>query len=86
MAGVTGVVVGAVFLVSLYLQQVIGSSAIVAGLEFLPFAAAITASAVAGSKLIAHLSPRAIIAGGLVVMTGGVLLLAAAEGGTSYAS
>jgi EmrB/QacA subfamily drug resistance transporter len=84
MAGVTGAVVGAIFLASLYLQQVIGASAIVAGVEFLPLAAAITAGAVAGSKLIAHLSPRTIIAGGLLVMTGGVLLLASAAGGTSY--
>jgi predicted MFS family arabinose efflux permease len=86
MAGVTGVVVGAIFLASLYLQQVIGSSAVVAGLEFLPLAAAITAGAVAGSKLIAHLSPRTIIAAGLMVMAGGVLLLAQASGGTSYAA
>jgi EmrB/QacA subfamily drug resistance transporter len=86
MAGVTGVVVGAIFLASLYLQQVVGSSAVVAGVEFLPLAAAITAGAVAGSKLIALLSPRTIIAGGLLVMAGGVLLLAAASGGTSYAS
>ncbi len=86
MAGVTGVVVGAIFLASLYLQQVIGSSAVVAGVEFLPLAAAITAGAVAGSKLIAHLSPRTIIAGGLLVMAGGVLLLASSSGGTSYAA
>ncbi len=86
MAGVTGVVVGAIFLASLYLQHIVGSSAIVAGVEFLPLAAAITAGAVAGSKLIAHLSPRTIIAAGLLIMAAGVLLLAAASGGTSYAT
>jgi EmrB/QacA subfamily drug resistance transporter len=86
MAGVTGVVVGAIFLSSLYLQRVTGASAIEAGLEFLPLAAAITVAATVASKLIAHVGPKPMIAGGLVVMTAGVLLLAAAAGGTSYAS
>ena len=77
MAGVTGVVVGAIFLTSLYLQAVIGASPLVAGLEFLPLAAAITLSAAAASQVIGHLGARTLILGGLVVMAGGVLLLAA---------
>ena len=36
MAVVTGAVVGAIFLSSLFLQQVLGASAIVTGLQFLP--------------------------------------------------
>jgi EmrB/QacA subfamily drug resistance transporter len=84
MAGVTGVVVGAIFLSSLYLQHVIGASPIEAGLEFLPLAAAITVAAAAASKQIGRIGPRTMIAGGLVVMTSGVLLLAAGAGGTSY--
>jgi EmrB/QacA subfamily drug resistance transporter len=86
MAGVTGVVVGAIFLTSLYLQDVVGSSAVVAGLEFLPLAGAITVAAAIASKAIGHLGPRTLILGGLVVMAGGVLLLAANAGGTSYAA
>ncbi|MDN5795903.1 MAG: MFS transporter [Intrasporangium sp.] len=85
MAGVTGVVVGAIFLTSLYLQAVMGASPLVAGLEFLPLAAAITLSAAAASKVIGRVSPRTLILGGLVVMAAGVLLLAANAGGTSYA-
>jgi EmrB/QacA subfamily drug resistance transporter len=84
MAGITGVVVGVIFLSSLYLQQIIGASPVVAGLEFLPLAAAITAGATAGSKLIGRISARRMIAGGLVVMTVGVLLLAGHAGDTSY--
>ncbi|MGK5114973.1 MULTISPECIES: MFS transporter [unclassified Geodermatophilus] len=84
MAGVTGVVVGAIFLSSLYLQAVVGSSPVVAGLQFLPLAAAITLAAAAASKVIGHLGARTLILGGLVVMAAGVLLLAANAGGTSY--
>jgi EmrB/QacA subfamily drug resistance transporter len=86
MAGVTGAVVGAIFLSSLYLQDIVGSSPLVAGLQFLPLAAAITAAAAAASKVIGHLGARPLILGGLVVMAGGVLLLAANAGGTSYAA
>src|SRR3954447_10701176 len=86
MAGVTGVVVGAIFLSSLYLQAVVGSSALVAGLEFLPLAGAITLSAAMASKAIGHLGPKPLILGGLVVMAGGVLLLALNAGGASYAA
>ncbi|WP_432506503.1 MFS transporter [Kineococcus arenarius] len=86
MAGVTGVVVGAVFLTSLYLQAIIGASPLVAGLQFLPLAAAITLSAAAASKVIGHAGARALMLGGLVVLAGGVLLLAANAGGSSYAA
>jgi EmrB/QacA subfamily drug resistance transporter len=86
MAGVTGVVVGAIFLSSLYLQDVTGASPIIAGLEFLPLAAAITLAATAASKVIDRLGARTLILGGLVVMAAGVLLLAANAGGTSYAA
>ncbi|ADB76461.1 MFS transporter [Geodermatophilus obscurus] len=86
MAGVTGVVVGAIFLSSLYLQAIVGASPVVAGLQFLPLAAAITLAAAAASKVIGRLGPRPLILGGLVVMAAGVLLLAAGAGGTAYAA
>ncbi len=86
MAGVTGVVVGVIFLSSLYLQAVVGASPVVAGLQFLPLAAAISLSAAAASQAIAHLGPRTLILGGLVVMAAGVVFLAARSGGTGYAA
>jgi hypothetical protein len=86
MAGVTGVVVGAIFLSSLYLQAITDASPILAGLEFLPLAAAITLAAAVASKAIGHVGPRSLILAGLLVMSGGVLLLAANAGGTSYAA
>ncbi|MGY1682389.1 MFS transporter [Geodermatophilus sp. SYSU D01176] len=86
MAGVTGVVVGAIFLTSLYLQSIVGASPVVAGLQFLPLAAAITLAAAAASKVIGRFGARTLILGGLVVTAAGVLLLAAGAGGTSYAA
>ena len=86
MAGVTGAVVGAIFLSSLYLQQVLGASAIVTGLEFLPLAAAITFSAAVASKVLAHAGPRLLILAGLVVAAAGALLLATAGAEASYAA
>ncbi|MGZ4582462.1 MAG: MFS transporter [Nocardioidaceae bacterium] len=86
MAGVTGAVVGAIFLSSLYLQRVVGSSAIVTGLQFLPLAAAITVTATIASKLLGRVSIRTFIAVGLVVMAAGALLLAGSAGGDSYAA
>ena len=84
MAGVTGIVVGAIFLTSLYLQRVVGSSAIVTGLQFLPLAAAITLTATVASHLLGKVAPRTLIAAGIVVMAAGAALLAAGSGGTSY--
>ena len=86
MAGVTGLVVGAIFLTSLHLQSVLGASPLLAGLEFLPLAAAITVAATAASKVIGTVGPRTLILAGLVVMAAGVLLLAAGAHGTSYAA
>jgi MFS family permease len=86
MAGVTGAVVGAIFLSSLYLQQVLGSSPVVTGLQFLPLAAAITLSAAVASKLLSHTGPRSLIAAGLVVSAVGALLLSAAGVDATYAA
>jgi MFS family permease len=86
MAGVTGTVVGTIFLSSVHLQAALGASPVVTGLQFLPLAAAITVSAAVASKVIGHTGPRSLIVVGLVVMAAGVLLLAANSDGTSYAA
>ena len=84
MAGVTGAVVGAIFLSSLYLQQVLGSSALVAGLEFLPLAAFITVSAAVASKVLPHAGAKKLIVVGLVIAAAGALVLAAVDADPSY--
>lgn len=84
MAVVTGGVVGAILVSSLFLQQVLGSSAIVAGLQFLPLAAAITLGAAAASKALGHASPKHLMVGGLLVAAAGAALLAMMDSTPSY--
>jgi EmrB/QacA subfamily drug resistance transporter len=84
MAGVTGAVVGVIFLSSLYLQQVLGASALVAGLEFLPLAAFITVSAAVASKVLPHTGAKKLIAAGLVISAAGALVLASIDADPSY--
>ncbi len=67
MLGVTGILVGAVFLTSIFLQTALGFSALETGLSFLPFALAITAGTVVARHLLGHLAPRVVAATGLLV-------------------
>jgi MFS family permease len=76
MAGVTGAVVGAIFFSSMLLQQVMGHSAVVTGLCFLPLAAAITASAAAASHLLPRTGPKPLMVAGLLISAAGAFLLA----------
>ncbi|MGO4692493.1 MFS transporter [Glaciibacter sp. 2TAF33] len=75
MAGVTGAVVGAIFLSSLLLQNALGGSPLVTGLQFLPLAVVITLAAAASGKLLGRITPRVMMAGGLVITAVGAALL-----------
>ena len=57
MLGVSGILVGAVFLTSIFLQTVLGYSALEAGLTFLPFALALTIGTVLARHLLGHVVP-----------------------------
>ncbi|MDX6325481.1 MAG: hypothetical protein QOK15_1835 [Nocardioidaceae bacterium] len=85
MLGVTGILVGTVFLTSIFLQTVLGYSALQTGLAFLPFALAITAGTLVARHLLGHASPRAIADVGLVVAAGGAAWLSTATSSTRYA-
>jgi EmrB/QacA subfamily drug resistance transporter len=86
MLGVTGLLVGAVFLGSIFLQTVLGFSALETGLAFLPFALAITVGTVLARHMLGHLSPRLVATVGLVVAAGASLLLSTLDAGAHYAS
>jgi EmrB/QacA subfamily drug resistance transporter len=85
MAVVTGAVVGTIFLSSLFLQSVLGSSAIETGLQFLPLAACITAGAAAASHLLGKVTPKAMMVVGLAVVAAGALVLAGIDSHSGYA-
>jgi EmrB/QacA subfamily drug resistance transporter len=59
---------------SLYLQQVLGLSPLHAGLTFLPMALTIMLVARSAGKLVTRFGVRAVLGGGLMMMTAGLLL------------
>lgn len=79
MLGVTGLLVGAVFLTSIFFQTVLGFSALRAGVAFLPLALAIAAGTHLAAKLLTHATPRAVAAAGFTLATAGAALLATAS-------
>jgi EmrB/QacA subfamily drug resistance transporter len=85
MAGVTGILVGTVFLASLFFQTVLGFSALRAGVAFLPLAFAITAGTHVARTLLAHAAPRTIAAAGMVLTAAGAALLSMAPESAHYA-
>jgi EmrB/QacA subfamily drug resistance transporter len=85
MLGVTGILVGTVFLTSIFLQTVLGFTALRTGLAFVPFALAITAGTVVARHLLAHLSPRTIATAGLLITVAAALLLSTAGTDSHYA-
>jgi hypothetical protein len=86
MLGVTGLLVGTIFLTSVFVQTVLGLSALSTGLAFLPLALAMVAAAHGAGHLLAEHSPRAVTVGGLAVAVGGLALLSRAGTRAHYAS
>ena len=62
------------FVSSLYLQQVLGLSPLHAGLTFLPMTLMIMIVASRAGKLVSRFGVRAVLGGGLMMMTAGMLL------------
>jgi predicted MFS family arabinose efflux permease len=85
MLGITGILVGAVFLTSIFFQTVMGFSALRAGIALLPLALAITAGTHLASKLLAHTAPRNVAAAGLVLTAVGAALLSTATRSAHFA-
>ena len=86
MLGATGILVGAFFLNSLYVQGELGWSALETGFGFLPFALVIGLFAHLGSHALQKVGARAVVASGLALLGGGALLLAMAPDEASYAA
>jgi EmrB/QacA subfamily drug resistance transporter len=77
-ANVVGVLVGAslfsmFFFISLYMQQVLGYSAIHAGLSYLPLAVTISLAAGVASQLVTTLGYKTVLAAGLLFIVAGLL-------------
>lgn len=85
MLGVTGLLVGAVFLASIFFQTVLGYSALEAGLGFLPLAIALVVGTHVASHISAHVPARVVAAVGLGVAGAGAALISQASSTASYA-
>jgi EmrB/QacA subfamily drug resistance transporter len=81
---VTALLVAVFFLNTLYLQDVLGWSALETGLAFLPLVVVIAAGANAANRLIARIGPHGLAALGLVLVAGGASLLVVAPDVATY--
>jgi EmrB/QacA subfamily drug resistance transporter len=64
-----------VFLLTLYMQKVLGYSALLTGLAFLPLAGVVLVTSNISSRLVARVGVKPFLVGGMIVLVIGVLLL-----------
>ena len=86
MLAVSAVLFGSFLLTSVYLQEVMGVSALMTGLAFLPMAAAIGVGAHLGGRVINHAGVRVPMTVALLVTAGGLLLLSRVGAPGDYAT
>jgi hypothetical protein len=75
---------GTSLLISLYMQNVLGTGPLLTGLGFLPLAVALAAGVHAGQHVLQHAGLRLPMATGFAAAAGGMLLLSGADAGGSY--
>jgi EmrB/QacA subfamily drug resistance transporter len=80
----TALLVAVFFLNTIYLQDILGWSALETGLAFLPLVLVIGAAANVAKNLIPRIGSRGLAALGLLLVSGGALLLLAAPDTASY--
>ena len=84
MLSATGILVGAFFLNTLYLQRVMGASALETGLAFLPLTLVILAGAHAASHFLPRFGSRWVVVAGMFTAATGASMLAGAPVDPSY--
>jgi EmrB/QacA subfamily drug resistance transporter len=77
---------GMFFFCTLYLQQVLGYSALETGVAYTPFSLALIAASGAASRLVDRFTPKPVLVTGLLVTTVGFVLLTGVSGNGDYAS
>jgi predicted MFS family arabinose efflux permease len=77
---------GMFFFCTLYLQQVLGYSALQTGLLYLPFSAMLIGGSAMASRLVDRFTPKPVLLSGLFVSTLGFVLLTRVSGHGDYAS
>jgi len=84
MLAASAVLFGTFLLLSLYMQDVLGTGPLETGLAFLPLALAAGAGAHVGSQLVSRAGVRVPMAGGFALSAAGLMLLSGADPDGSY--
>jgi len=79
-----GALFGMIFILTLYMQQVLGYSPLRTGLAWLGMSLTALVSSMVGASLVTRIGPRIPLAAGLVVVAGGLLLLAQVPANGDY--
>jgi len=77
---------GVFFFCTLYLQQVLGYSALTTGVAYLPLSLTIIVSSGLASRFVDRFTPKPVLVAGLLVSTAGFLLLTRVSGHGDYGS
>jgi EmrB/QacA subfamily drug resistance transporter len=77
---------GMFYFCTLYLQQVLGFSALKTGVSYLPFSLILIAGSTAAARVVDRFSPKPVLVAGLLVSTGGFVVLTQVSGHGDYAS
>jgi EmrB/QacA subfamily drug resistance transporter len=72
------------YMLTLYMQQVLGFSPVLAGVASLPVSVGIVMAAGTSTKLVEHVAPRLVAVPGLVIAAAGMLWLSTLSVGSSY--
>jgi EmrB/QacA subfamily drug resistance transporter len=77
---------GMFFFCTLYLQQVLGYSALKTGIAYLPFSVTLIGASALASRLVDRFTPKPVLSAGLLVATAGFVLLTRVTGHADYSS
>ena len=77
---------GMAFFATLYLQQVLGFTALGSGLGYLPFTATATVTSASAARLVDRFSPKPVLVVGLAISFCGFLLMSGISGHGDYAA
>ena len=77
---------GVFFFCTLYLQQVLGYSALQTGVAYLPLSLTLIVASALASRLVDRFTPKPVLSVGLVIATAGFILLTLISGHDDYRS
>src|SRR3954449_5757390 len=75
---------GMFYFCTLYLQQVLGFSALKTGVSYLPFSLTLIAASTGAARLVDRFSPKAILVTGLLITTAGFIFITQVSGHGDY--